>query len=477
MNRLLLCAATTLASLSLLAGCGHDNNDDDGGTPPAPTAVVTQGPITQFGSVFVDGVEYDTGSATFDIDTETGTVADLAAGKIVSVGGTKDSDGNYTATVVNYRADVRGPVGAIDTVNRTVTVLGRTISVRDSTVYSGFEVLDGLVIGDIVEVSGYAHADGSLLASWIAKEAAPQTSQLRGEVSALDTTAKTFRIGPQVIDYTAATIGPNLTLANGTLVLVLGSSAGASLDASLVRLDDGFGSADDDITTAADVAVTGAVETPTASSFSIGALDIGVTGSTTYSNGTAADLVAGALVDVTATRAADGTVTATAVAFHPGTATQGKLIAAIDSVDAAAGTMSVLGVTVKTAASTIYGDLRDGSTTFQFSDLAAGDWVEASYHETADGLIASLVERVADGEVAAATGPVDAFDATAQTLDISGVDVDASSATFHVDGEEVTAAVYFAGLNEGGRAHAGGTFSAGVLTATDVSRSSVFDGR
>src|SRR5579859_8184358 len=61
------------------------------------------GPITSFGSIFLDGVEYTTSGANITIDDQPGSEAQLRAGQIVTIDGTVNDDGTTgTATTVSF---------------------------------------------------------------------------------------------------------------------------------------------------------------------------------------------------------------------------------------------------------------------------------------------------------------------------------------------------------------------------------------
>lgn len=95
---------------TLLVSCGGiDVAGIQGSGGPSPAAAV--GPITGFGSIFVNGVEYTTSSAHIVIDDQAGTESDLHAGQVVAVKGTVNADGTTgTATDVIFSGNVEGPV-------------------------------------------------------------------------------------------------------------------------------------------------------------------------------------------------------------------------------------------------------------------------------------------------------------------------------------------------------------------------------
>ena len=128
-------ALFTAIALSVIA-CGPSGTGGLAGI--GGSGYVSSGSVTGFGSVFVNGVEFETDSATFDVDGDSGTQDDLAIGMIVRVDGTINEDGvSGIATNISFDDELQGPVSAVgpigpDGVRRTITVLGITV-VLDSS--------------------------------------------------------------------------------------------------------------------------------------------------------------------------------------------------------------------------------------------------------------------------------------------------------------------------------------------------------
>ena len=68
MNKILvktsLCAAIALT----IVGCGSESSGGGGVAGIGGSGYVSSGSVSGFGSVFVNGVEFETDSATFDVD-------------------------------------------------------------------------------------------------------------------------------------------------------------------------------------------------------------------------------------------------------------------------------------------------------------------------------------------------------------------------------------------------------------------------
>jgi len=105
--------------------------------------------------------------------------------------------GGGPAVTVIFSYALKGPVTSID----PLRVLGQEITVTADTQTAGLRdgSLDGIVVGDHLEVSGYVDSNSSVLASFVEFAAEPIGRWLlSGYVSAVD--AETIRLGPQRID-------------------------------------------------------------------------------------------------------------------------------------------------------------------------------------------------------------------------------------------------------------------------------------
>ncbi|MGI9235943.1 MAG: DUF5666 domain-containing protein, partial [Woeseiaceae bacterium] len=161
MNNLKLISLTIFFSFA--AGCGGGGGSSPIVNPPPPPPVggivrtgIAQGPISTFGSVVVNGVRYDTSSATFTINGAAGSQDDLRVGQVVTVSGTIDDDGvDGSADDVNFDDNVKGPIQSIDLGTSQIVVLGQTVLINPETSFDDSispASIDGLSVDDIVEV-------------------------------------------------------------------------------------------------------------------------------------------------------------------------------------------------------------------------------------------------------------------------------------------------------------------------------------
>ncbi|MDJ0711479.1 MAG: DUF5666 domain-containing protein [Woeseiaceae bacterium] len=254
----------------VLVGCGgSDGATDTSQTPPpAATAKTTVGQITGFGSIYVNGVEYDTTGAIYDVDdaAETSDTA-LAVGMVVKVQGSVSADGRTgQAQSVSYDDDVEGVVENLvpdpsDQNIKTFEILGITVLADANS--TNFEAeddpafsFDTIMDGDNVEVSGEFSND-VLLASYVEKQdAADNDFEARGFVTQYNGSDQFVLVqnNDATLDVTVASgavVSPS-GIMDGQYVEVEGTipdpvNAPGSLLANKVELEDDDRIDDDDI--------------------------------------------------------------------------------------------------------------------------------------------------------------------------------------------------------------------------------------
>lgn len=170
----------------------------------------SRGAVTQFGSIYVNGVRYNTDRTVFIIDGELGHESDLRVGQIVTVFGSADAGGTTgTADLVIYEDAVEGPVSTIDPLLNQLTVLGQTIIVSDDTSYSvreGVDSLADLSDDELVEVSGHVNADGFIVATHIGSAAVDDSFDVSGEIISVSNDSYRLTIGGLEVDFSAANV-------------------------------------------------------------------------------------------------------------------------------------------------------------------------------------------------------------------------------------------------------------------------------
>ena len=215
-SRLARSALAGLAATLLAIGCGGGG----GGASDAGGSAFTVGTINGFGSIIVDGVRFDDSRAqVVDDDDQAHDRSELKLGMTVEVLSDRvqvaSAGASAHASHIRFGAEIVGPVEALDAAAKQLTVIGQIVDVTDTTVFEDDLTggLAALVVGDIVEVHAqFNSANGHYVAKRIEKKAQVNFFRLRGVVSNLDTTAKTFHIGGATLSYAqiaAADLPPN----------------------------------------------------------------------------------------------------------------------------------------------------------------------------------------------------------------------------------------------------------------------------
>ncbi|OQX03283.1 MAG: hypothetical protein BWK73_40000 [Thiothrix lacustris] len=171
---------------------------------------ITAGPITGFGSIFVNGIEYDIDSAKLTRNGHPATGQnEYRIGEYVTVKGTVNADGKTgTASEVVFTNELEGTVTAATRDGIHIDIMGQVIRVNALTVFHGFSQLAELGVDNVVEVSGVRDGQDVLLAASITLKALRYepgaVTEVKGFVRQLDTLNKTFQIGNLIVDYAQA---------------------------------------------------------------------------------------------------------------------------------------------------------------------------------------------------------------------------------------------------------------------------------
>ena len=386
LHRLTLVVAAALA----LVACGGDQVAGIQGTGSPVATTTSVGPISGFGSIIQDGVEYQTSSAQIHIEDQPGNEAQLSVGQVVTIKGTVNADGTTgVATDVSFTADVRGPVAQVDVSAGTFTVLGQTVRVTDNTLFDDslqVTAVDALA-GVVVEVSGTTNAAGEIVASRIELAAAGASLQVKGKVQALDTVAHTFRINALTVDYSNAAPTGSLTSTSAVLVRGAGISNGVFAATQVRVLGPLAVSANDK------GRLDGIITSYTSNAdFAVGGQRV-TTDSTTVFSLIGATLGVDVPVRVRGTFNAAGVLAASSVEVKPKDLSIVRGL--VDAVSATGKTLTVLGVPISTNTETSFEDKSSQKVKhFSLADVRTGDYVEVhGVPASGNSLAATLVER------------------------------------------------------------------------------------
>ncbi len=420
MNEILKISTVSLAIAAIigLTACGGGDGGSDSTTssPVTSGSTITTGVITGFGSVFVDGVEFETDESSFSLDDGDDGLENedgLAVGMVVTVTGTVNADGKTgSAEHIEFDDELEGIVNANNVAadgTGSMTVMGQTVFIKTTTIFesdvAGIDSVDKVAAGNVVEVSGFSSGDGSVYATRIEVKLAQHAGEeieVKGIVSKL--AASTFDIGGLTVDFSSAQFDDSLpdgTLRDGQYVEVK-STAGFNLDgvliASEIELQDD-GDMDMEGDDGDEVELNGfvtAVKSDTA--FEIGGRTVIITKATSIEHGNASDITVGVYLEVEGQLNAESELLADEIelAIEDEIEMQGTL----EAVNDPPGSVTLLGETIHVNASTLLIDKQDEEGLmpehfFGLDDLNSGDYVEIdAYLEPDSGkLIAVKLER------------------------------------------------------------------------------------
>ena len=337
---LVLLPACSIAVLLSAIGCNPDGGGGSASYTPSSSQSTT-GAVTGFGSVIVNGVHFDTSSAAITINGEPAVLSDLAVGMIVDIGGDgknesgeedyehgEDDDGiedqEDNALSIDASSELKGEVLSVSITSGLgeLSVMGQTVQISASTVFDSDEAsiasIDNLAAGHIVEVSGFSDGNGEIFATRVELEALDFASflaahsegvEVKGNITNLDLTEKTFDLGSISVNYSNAEIdsdddgsddGSDSGLSNDFYVEVESTEGivnGVLIAASVEREDDGERGHQGSVNEHYDIEgiITSDYD---GSHFSINGITVVVSNSTVFLNTDTAALTAGTEIEV-----------------------------------------------------------------------------------------------------------------------------------------------------------------------------------
>ena len=456
-----------------LTGCGGGGTTTAGGG----TGGTGVGPVTGFGSVKMNGIEYNTSTADIVIGGNHGqSESQLKVGMRVRVRGAfNDVTGKGTATLIEVLREVRGPMddNGVDNVLNRLRVAGQTILIDPATIFDNVAdilALQSLQAGTLrhpeVEVHGAADDNGFIHATYVRKNAdnfsLADNASVRGKMKNFNSTLRTFTVGNQVVSYPLLgleKVPPTAVFADNVFVEAKGEltavgGAGTLIASRIEVLDNAVGGNNDA------VRIEGYVVSGTSKdSFVL----LGPGGKVTV-NGVGATLTGGTVAPgakIQVEGVVNGaTLRASVVRVRP--AGSVRVEAAVSGTpNIAAGTFTVLTKKIQTDSYTRFEDDAGGLRSFGLTNLLAGDnvLVVGAYDEAGDVVNAILVEKIAslDNNRSLLQGPVSGKDALQARFTIIGIDVLAGSTNteyFAKDGSflgsgPAAVTAFFTGLNIG----------------------------
>lgn len=305
---------TLLVALLMLVSCWSSGGGGSGplaGGGIGGSGIISNGVVSAFGSIVVNGTVFDTRDALVIVEGEEIGVGDdiildnLDVGRVVTVEGTIN-DNSAVADRVTYNDNVEGPVESmldIDATTKEIVVLGQTVIVNVITKLKG-TVFGTIALNDLVEVSGLVDDTGAIWATFLEKTGEFMSGvvvEVKGFVDNLDTNLETFEINGLTVDYSLAdTSGlPGGIPANGLFVEVEGTldAAGGAMLATEIELENEVNAFNSD-----EIEITGFVtDFLSALEFTVGNQMVQTDEDTVFVDGTAGDVAFGVKLEAEGT--------------------------------------------------------------------------------------------------------------------------------------------------------------------------------
>ncbi len=422
-------AISLVVTILTAIGCGGGGSTLAGGGIGG-TGITAFGTITGFGSVFVNGVEFETSGTSFDVDDDnTAVEGDLGIGMVVTVTGILNDDGvTGSADSIVYDDEIEGPVSNLseDVAAQTKSFNVFDISVVASLSSTAFAntTYAGVADGVVVEISGFVDEAGTLVATRLEEKGllvlGTTEVEIKGTVEGCTGDCSgAFNIGTTDIVYdgtTDLTEMPGGVVSNGQFVEVKGILTDASsIDAIRIELEDeGF----DDTTGDDKVSIEGLVSGfSSIASFNVAGQPVDATGAVFTPASLEATLADGMEVEVEGP-ITDGVLRAIKVEARGGDI---EIEARVQSIDTASGGITLIlhpdNLTVTIDSQTALRDDTGVEDLLALNEINAGDFLEIeAYEDDASGdLIATEVRRdEIDDDVL--QGPVDSCDGSQVTI-------------------------------------------------------------
>jgi hypothetical protein len=380
--------AALLAATVLAVACGGGGDSGVGAGGTGSPLSFSQGPITGFGSIIVNGVHFDdSGASVVDDDGNAlSNMRNLRLGTVVDVQGGVITGDAATASAIRVHVDLVGPVtAAYDAATGRLGVLGQPVRVLATTALDGFSGGAAAVpAGGVVAVSSlYDKATGVYIATRI--DPAPDAPHfaIRGAPTAVDVVAGTFTIGTEVFSY--GSLAPPASFAAGHLLrAVLAESA----DSQGRRVVSAFGQAVPALPDGRRGGLDGVVDSVTdATHFVVGGTSVDASGATVTPAGSA--IAVQSRVEVRGTVRA-GVLVASSVEVdaggdgeddhdaHGGSGGRFQIVGAVESLDTVQRTLTMRGPTTVSYATAAF----SGGTS---ADLAIGAAIDVKGNLSPDG--------------------------------------------------------------------------------------------
>lgn len=452
--------------ITLLGACGGGGSGDSATSSGGD--FITVGRIDGFGSVYVNGIRFDTSHTHYRVDDEQGyDDSSLAVGMKVRVEGSVNRDDmTGVADIITYDDDLEGPIDSGSLVKNsetaTFTILRMAVMVdANSTVFDDGASFEGLAEGQEIEVSGFF--DGSqIVASRLELQNDNDSDyEIKGTVTSYDGSEITLVLqngvvaGPYPISSTVDLDIPADPL--GLFVELKLDSSGGSTEVVRIESDDSDLLDDDD----EEVSLRGILSDDGNGGFSVNGVQIEISPDTRYEPDTLeGNLDAGMEVEVEGHMQGDILI-AEKIEAEDGEIEIEARVSGVQSVDAKNGTVTLdLGnsqsLNIVTDNSTLFEDSsdfdQDDDGSFNLDELMDGDYVEVELKRMGDQYIAISIEREDESSATKVEAPIDAFSSQVSVTLVGAVFTVYEATEYKLDDDLTDADSFFSQLSIGERA-------------------------
>ncbi len=395
-----LCLYLIIGLITLqLTACG--SSEDTAGIDASGSPVATQGTIDGFGSVIVNGIRFDSSKALILVNGQAATEDDLRTGYQVTVTGTLGENSSGVAEKIEFYPELIGEITQIDEEKNQLLVSGRLVQINFRTLFGNnieSNDIDGLTIGDRVQISGHQNTEQLLTATRIDidSELTANLIQLSGEISNLDESMHKFTLANTVINYAGASLiniyGNRLN--NRMRVTVKGTKSTLG-EIQAQQIYDLNYDVDSDIQY---LKIEGRITRFTSTTdFEVNGIRCTANSQTEYEFAPATNLQQDAYVEISGSKNSSGILVANRIQFdlEDENHVEGQVTSiSINSGFIATGSLQIGDVRVKTTSSTRYEDRSDSyNRRFNLSSIQVGDYLFVTMCNQNGELVASKIER------------------------------------------------------------------------------------
>ena len=418
MNRKLSVGTLVVASAFMtMSACGGGSGS---GTNDTSASSTTTGPITAFGSVYVNGSRYETGGVDVYIEDELADESELRVGMMVTI----ERDENGDALTISHDDDLEGLVTATDTANGTLDIMGQTVTITTETIFesevAGITDVSMIQIGNIVEVSGYSSGMGAISATRIEVESDNLANYLathsdgievKGVVMNHSPADSEFDLGNMTVNYAGAVLEDlDAGIDNGIYVEVKSVQGLVNniLIASVIELEDD-GTIEHEGEANEEYEFSGLIMAINGDTITVNGEVVTLTSETEFDDVTRDSLAVGDEVEVEGVFDDAGNLIAHSIEREESESDRIEMsgtIASVTSTDINIGSITLEdGNIILVNNDTLMHDSRDvgmvAETRFNLSDLASGDYIEIYVTDNGDGTFTAVrLEREDIPEVA-----------------------------------------------------------------------------